>query len=49
MSPAPEGRVRCVSDADFPYPAQHLVLDTEMLDPAGCAAAILAHSALARV
>ncbi len=43
-----EGQVRCVSDGDFPYPAQHLVLDTETLDPAGCAAAILAQSPLAR-
>jgi hypothetical protein len=43
-----QGQVRWFSDGDFPYPAQHLVLDTETLDPAGCASAILLHAPLAR-
>jgi hypothetical protein len=34
-----QGQVRWFSDGDFLYPAQHLVLDTETLDPAGCASA----------
>jgi hypothetical protein len=33
---------------DFPYPAQHLIRDTETLDPAGCASAVLLHVPLAR-
>jgi hypothetical protein len=41
---APSWRV----SGDFPYPAQHLVLDTEVLDPAGCASAVLLHAPLAR-
>jgi hypothetical protein len=43
-----EGQVRWFFDGDFPYPAQHLVLDTEVLDPAGCARAVLLHAPLAR-
>jgi hypothetical protein len=43
-----EGQARWFSDGDFPYPAQHLVLDSEALDTAGCASAILAHAPPAR-